>query len=221
MSSLPSHKRAAPRRSRGRPVNAMRREEILDVAGKLFLERGYQRTTIDELAKRLGMSKLTLYSRFADKEALFSAVIESKCHEYIPANLFAGLEGVPVRDFLMGVARGLCRLLVSDDATKMERLIMTEGPERTRLAHIFFEAGPLRVKRMIASELVRYRNLGELEFVDATLATNLFSALIRGSDLCMRRMMLGTAAPGGTEVENYCQAVVDVFLLAHSPRKSR
>lgn len=48
---------------------------ILDMALELFLEFGYRRTTIDTVAKRLGVSRVTLYRYHADKAALFQAVI--------------------------------------------------------------------------------------------------------------------------------------------------
>lgn len=49
-------------------------ERILDVALTLFMEFGYRRTTMDTVAKRLGVSRVTLYRHYADKSALFQAV---------------------------------------------------------------------------------------------------------------------------------------------------
>lgn len=48
---------------------------ILDTAMGLFLEFGYRRTTIETVAKRLGVSRVTVYRYYADKAALFQAVI--------------------------------------------------------------------------------------------------------------------------------------------------
>lgn len=49
-------------------------ERILEVGAALFLEFGYRRTTIETVAKRLGVSRVTVYRYYADKSALFQAV---------------------------------------------------------------------------------------------------------------------------------------------------
>ena len=51
------------------------RDRILDAAVNLFLEFGYRRTTIETVARRLGVSRVTVYRYFADKTALFQAVL--------------------------------------------------------------------------------------------------------------------------------------------------
>src|SRR3990167_4019022 len=50
-------------------------ERILDVALTLFLEFGYRRTTMETVARRLGVSRVTVYRYHADKAALFQAVM--------------------------------------------------------------------------------------------------------------------------------------------------
>lgn len=49
---------------------------ILDTAMTLFLEFGYRRTTMETVAKRMGVSRVTVYRYYADKAALFQAVIQ-------------------------------------------------------------------------------------------------------------------------------------------------
>ncbi|MCG8316763.1 MAG: TetR/AcrR family transcriptional regulator [Pseudomonadales bacterium] len=51
------------------------RQKILDCARELYLEFGLRRTTMDDVAKRAGMGRATLYRRFSDKDQLFQAVI--------------------------------------------------------------------------------------------------------------------------------------------------
>ena len=56
------------------PVKQARREKILDAAEDLFLYQGLRATTIEGVAAGVGMSKVTVYSYFTDKDALFTAV---------------------------------------------------------------------------------------------------------------------------------------------------
>ena len=52
------------------------REHILWTAKEVFLENGFERTSMDEVARRAGTSKRSLYAHFEDKESLFLAVVE-------------------------------------------------------------------------------------------------------------------------------------------------
>src|SRR4051812_36477614 len=65
---------------RGRPVDAAlqerRREEILDQATKVFAQRGYPNTDVQDIADPLRISKGTVYRYFPSKERLFLAAVE-------------------------------------------------------------------------------------------------------------------------------------------------
>ena len=56
-----------------------KRLAILDAAGRLFLERGFNDTSMDAIAEAAPVSKPTLYSHFKDKGDLFAAVINGRC----------------------------------------------------------------------------------------------------------------------------------------------
>ena len=58
------------------PIKARRRARILDSALRLFATRGVEMTTMDEVARRSGVSKGLIYTYFKNKDALLSAVIE-------------------------------------------------------------------------------------------------------------------------------------------------
>jgi AcrR family transcriptional regulator len=68
-----------------------RKEEILDVATRLFAERGYEGTSMNDVAERVGMRKASLFYHFATKDALYEAVLDR-----LVASLQAALEAVYV-----------------------------------------------------------------------------------------------------------------------------
>lgn len=70
-----------------------RRRRILAAATALFSRYGYKRTSIDLLAREADVAKPTLYAHYADKEAIFRAVVEAVC-----AELLAGAEAAAARD---------------------------------------------------------------------------------------------------------------------------
>lgn len=67
-----------------------RRQQILDAAFDTFLRYGYRRTTMDDIAKHVGLSRPTLYLTFPSKEAVFRAVVEAG-HERIFDDIAAAL----------------------------------------------------------------------------------------------------------------------------------
>ncbi|MBX9764445.1 MAG: TetR/AcrR family transcriptional regulator, partial [Pseudomonadaceae bacterium] len=68
----------------GRPKDLVKRKAILEAAKSLFLSRGYDGSSMDVIAAEAGVSKLTVYSHFTDKETLFAEAVKSKCEEQLP-----------------------------------------------------------------------------------------------------------------------------------------
>jgi AcrR family transcriptional regulator len=66
-----------------------RKEEILDVATRLFAERGYEGTSMNDVAERVGMRKASLFYHFATKDSLYEAVLDR-----LVANVQAALEEI-------------------------------------------------------------------------------------------------------------------------------
>lgn len=66
----------APRTTPRKPAAQGKRESVLDAAVELFLSEGFDRTSMDAVAARAGVSKTTVYAHFADKVKLFHAVTE-------------------------------------------------------------------------------------------------------------------------------------------------
>jgi AcrR family transcriptional regulator len=73
------------------PIAKPRKQEILDVATRLFAERGYEGTSMNDVAERVGMRKASLFYHFATKEALYEAVLDR-----LVASLETALEAIYV-----------------------------------------------------------------------------------------------------------------------------
>lgn len=75
---------AAPAQARRRPGRpTLSNEELLDKALDLFLEQGFERTSIDAITASAGMAKRTVYARYGDKETLFKAALKRAIEEWI------------------------------------------------------------------------------------------------------------------------------------------
>src|ERR1700686_3390786 len=78
--------RPARRGSGGRPTReeaARRDARLLEVATKLFMERGFDCTSIDAVAETAGVSKPTVYARYHDKRDLFTAVLRATIQRWL------------------------------------------------------------------------------------------------------------------------------------------
>ena len=80
----------------GRPKDMEKRAAIMDAAMLLFPSRGYDNTSVDAIAQAAGVSKLTVYSHFVDKEGLFAAAVTECCAQLLPHRLFEADPALPV-----------------------------------------------------------------------------------------------------------------------------
>ena len=121
----------------GRPKDLEKRAAILQAAKQLFTTQGFDGTSMDAIAGLAGVSKLTVYSHYRDKERLFVAAVECVCQEQMPAEIFnADLKG-PIRKQLMTIARAFFALITSEAAVAVHRTIVNSclriGPFRSAL----------------------------------------------------------------------------------------
>ncbi|WP_457395457.1 TetR/AcrR family transcriptional regulator, partial [Roseateles sp. P5_E1] len=101
-SSVAPAKPAAKASGPGRPKDLGKRAAILEAAKSLFVEQGYNGVSMDSIAAQAGVSKLTVYSHFGDKETLFTEAVKSTCVAMLPDALFVTDAEGPLRDQLQG-----------------------------------------------------------------------------------------------------------------------
>jgi TetR/AcrR family transcriptional repressor of mexJK operon len=219
MSSTP-HKSAPPTRQTGpgRPKDLGKRAAILEAAKHMFVSHGFEGVSMDQIAAEAGVSKLTVYSHFGDKEALFSEAISAKCEEQLATGLFATDPGTPLRERLLQIGRGFFALITSTEALAIHRVVTTQPPP-AKLGQLFWEAGPRRVQEAFEAFLREEMAAGTLEIPDPHRAASQFFCLLKG-ELHMRLLCGCNACFGPEEVEEHVRATIDLFLRAHAPRAS-
>ncbi|KPA97417.1 MULTISPECIES: TetR/AcrR family transcriptional regulator [Pseudomonas] len=200
----------------GRPKDLAKRQAILEAAKDLFLSNGYASTSMDAVAAAAGVSKLTVYSHFTDKETLFSAAVVAKCEAQLPELLFALPEGVPVESVLLNIARGFNQLINSDESVNLHRLIIALGSQDPRLSQIFFEAGPQRMLSEMERLLSRIHQSGVLVIDKPHRAAEHFFCLLKGA--ANFRLLYGCGEPLNAEdSEAHVREVVGLFMRAYRP----
>ena len=200
----------------GRPKDLAKRQAILDAAKTLFLSHGYANTSMDAVAAEAGVSKLTVYSHFNDKETLFSAAVVAKCEEQLPPLFFELPAGIAVEKVLLNIARGFHQLINSDESVNLHRLIMALGSQDPKLSLIFFEAGPQRMVQGMERLLTQIHDSGALSIDLPRNAAEHFFCLIKGAGNF--RLLYGCGEPLGEEAsESHVREVVGLFMRAYRP----
>ncbi|KRG44912.1 TetR family transcriptional regulator [Stenotrophomonas pictorum JCM 9942] len=200
----------------GRPKDLGKRAAILDAAKELFIEQGFNGISMDGIAAAAGVSKLTVYSHFGDKETLFTEAIQAKCVEMMPDELFVTDNEGPLRDQLLGIGDAFFTLISSDAAIATQRMMMTPDTD-DRIRQMFWQAGPARTEAALADFLGARVARQELVIDDLALAARQFFCLIKGE--VHTHMMCGLcSAPAVPDARAHIAACVDFFLRAYAPR---
>lgn len=202
----------------GRPKDLGKRAAILAAARQMFTTQGYEGTSMDQIAAEAGVSKLTVYSHFGDKEALFAAVVRAHCETQLPPALFEPTTGTPLRERLLAIAAAFYAMVTTPESVAGHRMLCTPQLAGSPLSRLFWEAGPQRVHDDFAALLERRIAAGELEIEDVPRAAGQFFALLKGEPHARRVFGCcdGTAEAADV-VQAHLAASVDLFLRAYAP----
>lgn len=192
------------------PLSDADRHRLLrDAAEAVFLRDGYAAATMDEVARRAGMSKRTLYQVFPSKAALFVAVLEDYA---APMHIDVAFEEEPdVAKALTAILLAVARQLLTPRANGIFRLILAEMPRSPDLAGAFHRAklgrGASSLERRIEAEMAK----GRLRGSDPKAAADmLFSMVVT----CLAiEVMLGLRdTPDDAEIAGRVRGAVEIFL---------
>jgi TetR/AcrR family transcriptional repressor of mexJK operon len=126
----------------GRPKSEEKRVAILFSAAELFLKRGFAHTSMEEVARRSGVSKQTVYSHFNNKDALFTAVIEAKCEQYKFFPEYDPQHQHNLKDVLIEMAQKCVALFHDEEVIAMYSTVIAEARNTPQIAKLFYQAGP-------------------------------------------------------------------------------
>ncbi|MGN6313021.1 MAG: TetR/AcrR family transcriptional regulator [Rhodanobacteraceae bacterium] len=204
----------------GRPKDMEKRAAILDAAKRLFPQHGYEGTSMDAVAAEAGVSKLTVYSHFGDKDSLFRESLRESCRQALPDSIFETSAG-SLRERLLAIAHAHARAVTDPAAIGTWRAILGDCRQgNPRLGQLLWEEGPARVRAKMERFLVVASQRGELEIGDPGRAAGQFLALLKGDLHAMRLFgCVGCQDTFEREVIATAEAAVEMFLRAYTKRR--
>ncbi|MEM7376903.1 MAG: TetR/AcrR family transcriptional regulator [Pseudomonadota bacterium] len=153
------------RREQNRQAKAGR---ILDAALQVFADQGYDGASMDAIAREAGVSKPTLYQYFGNKQALFTAMLETEREGMLaPLSQVEGRDTVAV---LHAFAWRYAKAVLRPDMLSLARLIIGEAARQPGIGALFQSVGPDTVRAGLVDYLQAQRDVGALVFDDAELA---------------------------------------------------
>ncbi|NBD31436.1 MAG: TetR family transcriptional regulator [Cyanobacteria bacterium] len=119
-----------------------RREAILKAATDLFLEQGYDRTSLEQIIERAGGSRRTIYQHFGNKEGLFVAVVEAILEHLLERLSMLNWQQNPPEEALVEAGTAFVKALTAPETLATFRMLLTEITRFPHLGETFFRNGP-------------------------------------------------------------------------------
>lgn len=188
-----------------------RPQELLAAALDLFVERGFASTRLEDVAKRAGVSKGTLYLYFTNKEELFKAVVRNTVVPAIDAaeEDIAGFEGHSA-DLLRRVVHGWWERMGMTNASGIIKLVMAEAGNFPDLARFYQEEVIARGTRATAVMLERAIERGEFRPIDVNVMTQVLIAPVLM--LMTWKHSVGPCAQGQLDAPAFIDSFLDMAL---------
>ena len=204
---------AAPvrRQPRWHRRKAARPGEIEAAALSLFVERGYAATKLDDVARRAGVTKGTMYLYFDSKDALFKAVVRGALLPLFERGeeLVEGYRG-SAADLLREFIRGWWLTIGESRVSGLPKLIMAEASNFPELARFYHEEVVTRGRRLFTRVIERGIERGEFRPVDTPYALRVLSFSILFAAIWKHSM--GSCESEPFEFDRYVDAHIDLAL---------
>jgi AcrR family transcriptional regulator len=203
---------AAPRGRRRQLDEWERRRRLIDAAEHVFLQMGYGAANMDEIARRAGMSKKTIYRVFETKQDLFAAVIDGRRDELAAIIRNQAHDEIrTVEQVLNGFLREIARFVLAPRQAALYRLALAESQRAPELANAFCREGSTRACAPLAEWLSLQRERGRLHLPDPAAATKVLFYMAIG-ELQMRLLIGECREPDEHLIEERIDQAVRIFL---------
>ncbi|HXM38403.1 MAG TPA: TetR/AcrR family transcriptional regulator [Gemmatimonadales bacterium] len=200
-----------PAKPRWRRRKNARPEEIIAAALEVFADRGFAATKLEDVARRAGVTKGTIYLYFENKEALFKAIVRETIVPVIAkgeavAQSFTG----SARDLFERLVREYWRLVGETSLAAIPKLMMAEAGNFPELARFYYQEVVTRGHKLMAGVLERGIKAGEFRPVNLAVATKLAMAPVMHAVVAQRAF--AACMPDGFDVAAYLDTHIDLYL---------
>lgn len=187
--------------------SAERREVILNAALDEFADRGFEAARLDDVAKRAGIAKGTIYLYFRDKETLFQELLREMLTPIVGGFETLGLADIPAKQLAERMRDVFVHEVFETRRKDVIRLMISEGRRFPKLAEFYYREVLSRIFEALRAVLKRAAERGEIpqslaEFPQLIAAPALLAVVWTG--------LFGNVAP--LDVRKMMQTHIDILL---------
>jgi TetR/AcrR family transcriptional repressor of mexJK operon len=207
-------------RGPGRAETAeQRRERIARMAWPLFLKKGYDSVSIDEIIGVVGGSKATIYAWFGGKEGLFEEVVRQKCRDVVLAIHVDAAGSLEAQ--LAEIGHSFLAIVLSPPILEFHRLMVSIGRKFPETGRLFFETGPASAYGIVATWIAKHQKEGRIGEDDPYRLAVLFLDMLIGEHQLSWLTGMPRAAKRD-QIDETVRLAVKVFLRGcAAPAESR
>ncbi|MEL6318836.1 MAG: TetR/AcrR family transcriptional regulator [Pseudomonadota bacterium] len=191
-----------------------KRSRLLDAAVERFLADGYDRTTLEAVARGAGVSSATLYKHFPTKSDLFGGVMARVWESQPGAPETEPTVGDP-REGLTVIGRDYAARLARPQSVDLYRLVIAEAPRFPALGADLHDRARKPYLERLRAYLRRAVEAGELAIDDLTIAERQFLAMIADLVFWPRLLLVGHPV-SESEIAAAVDQAVETFLHRHA-----
>lgn len=192
--------------------------EIMQAATTLFVAKGYDGTSMDDIAAEAGVSKQTIYKHFTDKDRLFTAIVLATTQQvdHVVGMVLNTLSSTgDLSSDLRKLARKFLEALMDEELLQVRRLVIANADRMPRLGRDWYSHGFDRVTDALASCFETLTEKKMLRTEDARLSANHFTGMLLWIPL-NEAMFTGNSKPcTKSELNKLADAAANAFLAAY------
>ena len=205
------------------PVERSRSEErteqltsrLLEAASRLFMEKGFDATSMVEIARSAHASKETFYRYFPTKEILFREVVIRNAKQLVTEMSAVLLSHEPPEKALTSFGELVLTRILATEATALHRILSMERERFPELRGVFHEKGPARVHAALSGYLAEQMAKGALRKRDSGIAARQFFDLV-AAEMLMKITISGHSHPSKAQMRKRVKEAVECFLHGYA-----
>jgi AcrR family transcriptional regulator len=195
-------------------VDSAKRRQIVEGARSVFLARGFDAASMNDIARAAGVSKGTLYVYFKDKEQLFAAIVEQECTAHAETVFDLDADDHDVESALTRFGNAYVAFLCRPEKASALRTVMAISDRMPEMGRVFYETGPAFGIARLAAYLRTQTEAGVLAVGDFEVAAAQFMDACQ-STLFKPVLFNFRQAPEPKQIDHVVRIAVSMFLAAY------
>lgn len=195
----------------GRPVDLAKEAKILEAAKNAFLESPYDRISMDALAARAGVSKVTLYAKYKSKDQLFVTAMSVGCSPIYQQAMLEVEAGKPLAETLERLGIDFIKMMLNPEISALHGVMMQALATRPELPRTFYERVVHHSTMTLADVLTIADKRGEIACDQPYMAAVQYIAMVQG-EFRYKQELGVTQGVDEDELTQFVKSCVRVFL---------